>query len=129
METTPNPPLPPAPAPAAPAAATATGSHAKIIYVLYLLSLAFGVTSLVGVIMAYVYQGDAPDWLKTHHRFQIRTFWIGVLYSAIGAILVALVVGFLVWGFVAVWLIVRCVKGIRALDRREPVPNVETWLW
>jgi len=104
-------------------------STAKIVYVLYLVSLVFGVTSLVGVIVAYVNVGDAPEPLKNHYRFQIRTFWIGLLYSAVGALLAFVMVGFLVLAFAAVWLIVRCVKGLKHLDRREPYPNVETWLW
>jgi len=104
-------------------------STAKIVYVLYLLSLLFGVTALVGVIIAYVNVGDAPEPLKNHYRFQIRTFWIGLLYSAVGALLAFVMVGFLVLAFAAVWLIVRCVKGLKHLDRREPYPNVETWLW
>ncbi|HEY6104626.1 MAG TPA: hypothetical protein VIV59_01495, partial [Anaeromyxobacteraceae bacterium] len=71
---------PPAPPPAAPPPAAAPGENvAKVVYVLYLVSLVTGVTALVGVVMAYVYQGDAPDWLKTHYRFQIRTFWLGLL--------------------------------------------------
>lgn len=104
-------------------------STAKIVYVLYLVSLVFGVTSLVGVIIAYVNVGDAPEPLRNHYRFQIRTFWIGLLYGVVGAILVFFVVGALVLAFVAVWVIVRCVKGLKHLDRREPYPNVETWFW
>jgi len=104
-------------------------STAKIVYVLYLLSLLFGVTALVGVVIAYVNVGDAPEPLKNHYRFQIRTFWIGLLYSVVGALLAFVMVGFLVLAFAAVWLIVRCVKGLKHLDRREPYPNVETWLW
>jgi uncharacterized membrane protein len=106
-----------------------SSSSAKIIYILYLASLLVGVTSLIGVIMAYVNVGDAPEPLKTHYRFQIRTFWIGVLYTVLSAILTAVIVGFIGFVFVAVWLIVRCVKGLKALDRGEPYPNVTTWLW
>jgi len=105
-------------------------STAKIVYVLYLVSLLFGVTSLVGVIIAYVNVGDAPEPLKNHYRFQIRTFWIGLLYGVAGAVLLLLFgAGVLVLAFAAAWLIVRCVKGLKHLDRREPYPNVETWLW
>jgi uncharacterized membrane protein len=121
--TIPPPPSTPAPQPAQ------SDTSAKIIYILYLLSLLVGVTSLVGVIMAYVNIGDAPEPLKSHYRFQIRTFWIGLLYGVIGLVLTFVAVGVLVLLFVAVWLIVRCVKGLKALDRREPYPNVATWFW
>lgn len=123
LPTTVPPPSTPAPQ------AAPSDTSAKIIYILYLASLVLGVTSLVGVIMAYVNVGDAPEPLKSHYRFQIRTFWIGLLYGAIGLVLTLVAVGVLVLVFVAVWLVVRCVKGLKALDRREGYPNVETWFW
>lgn len=119
-------PLPTIPAP--PTARTSE-TTAKIVYVLYLLSFLFGITALVGVVMAYVYVGDAPEWLKTHYRVQIRTFWLGVLLALAGLLLSVVVVGFVLMAFTVVWVIVRCVKGVRFLDRREPYPNAETWLW
>ena len=120
------PPPPPAVAPPPPAKDTT----AKIVYVLYLLSFFAGVTSLVGVVMAYVYRGDAPEALRTHYRFQIRTFWIGILYALLSSLALALFgIGILGFAFLAVWLIVRCVKGLRYLDRREAVPDPTTWLW
>lgn len=102
---------------------------AKLVYGLYLASLVLGVTALVGVIVAYVYQGEAPEALRTHYRFQIRTFWIGLLYTVASGILTVVFVGFLGLVFVAVWLIVRCVKGFQKLSRHEPVPEPATWLW
>lgn len=115
------------PPPSGPQAGSDTS--AKAIYALYLASLVVGLTALVGLIMAYVNVGDAPEPLKSHYRFQIRTFWIGVLYLTAGILLALAVVGFVVIAFFYVWLIVRCVKGLKALDRREPYPNVQSWLW
>ncbi len=109
-----------------PAPSTTT---AVIVYVLYLASLLVGVTAIVGLVVAYVNVGDAPEPLANHYRFQIRTFWIGFLYAVVGLLLVVVVVGWALLVFEAVWLIVRCVKGLKHLDRREPYPNVETWLW
>lgn len=124
----PNPPLPPVPPPAA--QPVARDSTAKIVYVLYLVSLAVGVTLLVGVVMAYVNVGGAPEPLRAHYRFQIRTFWIGALYTLVGFLLMPLLgVGALVFLFAAVWLVVRCVKGLKYVDRQEPYPNASTWLW
>jgi uncharacterized membrane protein len=123
----PNWPLPTTPAPASPP--PARDSTAKIGYILYLVSLAVGVTSLVAVVIAYVNVGDAPEPVRSHYRFQIRTFWIGALYGLVGLLLLAVAVGGLVLLFLAVWLIVRCVKGLKYLDRGEPYPNPGTWLW
>jgi uncharacterized membrane protein len=107
----------------------ATDSTPKLIYILYLASLVLGITSLVGVIMAYVNVGDAPEPARSHYRYQIRTFWIGLLYAVVGGLLTLIVIGFVVLLFLAVWLIVRCVKGLKYLDRGQPVPNPGTWLW
>jgi uncharacterized membrane protein len=102
---------------------------ANTVYILYLVSLLVGLTSIVGVIMAYVNLADAPEWVRAHYRFQIRTFWIGLLYSVIGVVTVVLVVGVFWLMFVLVWWIVRCVKGMQAISRGVPYERPATWLW
>jgi uncharacterized membrane protein len=106
-----------------------TEGSAKLIYILYLVGIVIGVTGIVGVIMAYINRSDAPDWLKTHYQFQIRTFWIGALYMLIGAILMFVIVGYFVFLFWMVWLIIRCVKGMKALDQKEAHPNPTGWMF
>lgn len=103
--------------------------NAKIVYILYLVGLVVGITSIIGVVMAYIYKGDAPNWLKDHYRWQIRTFWIGLLYSAIGLITSLILVGYLILLFVLVWYIVRCIKGLQCLDKRQPLPDSGSWLF
>lgn len=99
-----------------------------VIYVLYLLALlSGGITALVGVVMAYMYRDDAPDWLRTHYEMLIRTFWLGLLYFIIAGILWVVLIGMVLTFVVAVWLIIRCVKGLRYLDKREPYPDYRTW--
>ncbi len=105
------------------------GNNAFLIYILYLVSFVVGITALIGLVMAYVYKGDAPAWVQTHYRFQIRTFWIGLLYGLIGAALSFIIVGFLVLLFVVVWYVVRCVKGMQRVNAGLPYENVETWMW
>ena len=46
--------------------------------------------------LAYLARDDAPNWLASHFRFQIRTFWLLVLFSIIGALLTMVLIGFLV---------------------------------
>ena len=107
----------------------ASESNVRLIYILYLASLLVGVTAIVGVVMAYVNHGSAPEGLRTHYRFLIRTFWIGILYAAGGLVLTAVFVGFAVLCFTLVWLIVRCVKGLKLLGEGQPIPDPTTWLW
>ncbi|MEH6576035.1 MAG: hypothetical protein V7731_03060 [Amphritea sp.] len=112
-----------------PVAQQDSGSHAKIVYILYLVSLVVGVTALVGLVMAYIYRSDAPQWLKTHYQWQIRTFWIGLLYTVIGIISSFILIGYLILIFNLVWFIVRSVKGLSALEKKQPVSNPTGWLF
>ncbi len=107
----------------------AEGRTANLIYILYLLSLIFGVTSLVGLVMAYINKGDAPEWVQSHYRFQIRTFWIGLLLGVIGAVTVAFGVGILILVFLCVWWIVRCVKGMKYISQGSAHPDPASWMF
>jgi len=102
---------------------------AKIVYVLYLVGIVLGITGIVGVVMAYVSKSEAPEWLQSHYQFQIRTFWIGLLYLVIGSILAVVLIGYLVILFWIVWLIIRCVKGINLLDKKQPHPDPTGWMF
>jgi uncharacterized membrane protein len=106
-----------------------TEGSAKLVYIMYLLSILFGITSIVGLIIAYVNRDDAPPWLQSHYQFQIRTFWIGFLYLLIGFMLYQVIIGFFILLFWLVWLIVRCAKGMKSLDQREPYPNPAGWFF
>ena len=103
--------------------------NARIIYILYLVGIVFGVTGIVGVVMAYINKSDAPEWLQSHYRFQIRTFWIGALYLVVGTILTMVIIGFLVLLFWVVWLIIRCVKGMKYLDEKQAHPDPAGWMF
>ncbi len=106
-----------------------TGSTAKIVYILYLVAILFGFLGIIGVVMAYINKSDAPDWLKSHYQFQIRTFWIGGLYLVLGALLTFVLVGYLIILFWLVWLVIRCVKGMKSLDKKETHPNPTGWMF
>jgi uncharacterized membrane protein len=101
---------------------------ALIVYILYFASYFTGITALIGVIIAHV-QLASDALLSTHCRFQVRTFWIGLLYLAIGIILTTAVVGIavLLWWFI--WSLVRNVKGVLALNENKPIANPGSWLF
>ncbi|HEY0681605.1 MAG TPA: hypothetical protein VGD45_04690 [Steroidobacter sp.] len=106
---------------------SANTTIANVIYVLYLLALVSGVTALIGLIMAYIYRDGAPEWLRTHYELQIRTFWMGLLIGAIGVVLSWVFIGIPILLALAVWWIVRCVKGLRFVGERTPYPNYLGW--
>ncbi|QFY89045.1 hypothetical protein D5125_05890 [Magnetovirga frankeli] len=102
---------------------------AKLVYILYLVSLVFGITGLVGLVIAYINKGDGSSWLDSHYRFQIRTFWIGLLYSIIGGLTVILLIGYVILLFTLIWFIVRCVVGYKYLNRNQAYPAPASWLF
>jgi uncharacterized membrane protein len=106
---------------------TGNPDMAKIVYVLYLIGLVTGITILVGVVMAYIYKDESPEWLRTHYESQIRLFWIGLLYCVIAGILTAILIGLLLFVVIAVWWIIRCVKGLKYLDQRAAYPDYQSW--
>ena len=106
---------------------SASAGNAKIVYFLYLASLVVGITGIVGVIMAYMNRSDAEPWLQSHYTYQIRTFWIGVLYSFISFFFVFIVIGYFLLLAVAVWMIVRCIKGLKFADKNEAIPDENSW--
>jgi uncharacterized membrane protein len=102
---------------------------AKLVYILYLVGIMSAIPSLAGIVVAYVYQPDAPNWLKSHYQFQIRTFWIGLVFAIAGLALTTIYIGFLVLLFWVIWLTIRCVKGFKLAEDLTPIPNPKTWLF
>lgn len=69
---------------------------AQTVYGLYALSYFAGVTAIVGIIINYVKKEEvAGTWLESHFRWQIRTFWFGMLWAFIGAATAFILVGLL----------------------------------
>jgi uncharacterized membrane protein len=100
-----------------------------IISLLYLSTFVFGITLIVGVVLAYVWKGEAhADWESSHYDYMIRTFWIGLIGSVISFILMLVLIGFLVWIAVAVLVVVRCVLSLISAQKQAPMLNPQTWL-
>lgn len=102
---------------------------AMVIYALYLASFILGFTSLIGVVIAYVYKGKGPEWLDEHYRYQIRTFWMGLAYGILFSLLTVVLIGFPLLLALAVWLIIRCVKGFKGLQEKRAPANTDSWLF
>jgi uncharacterized membrane protein len=102
---------------------------ALIVYILYFVGYFTGITAIIGVIMAHVQIDSAEPLLATHYRFQIRTFWIGLLYLAVGAVLSLIVIGaaVLLWWFI--WSLIRNIKGVLALNEHRPIADPGSWLF
>lgn len=103
-------------------------TNIQVIYILYLVGFVIGVSALVGIVIAYINRGKASGWLETHYTWAIRTFWIGVLFGFVSALLMVVGIGFLLMIAVAIWVVVRCVIGLQAVGRNEPIKNPQSWL-
>ena len=87
-----------------------------------------GWPSIIAVILNYVKRGDTRGtWLESHFRWQIRTFWFGLLWVSLCALFVVLTLGIgiiVAWLpilLTGVWFIYRIVRGWMALSSRRPM--------
>lgn len=88
-------------------------TYALVCYILQILSVVTGLTAIVAVILAYVRMTEAPDWIKNHYTYQIRTFWIGLAGMVIGILTFWMLgLGFLIMLATAIWFIIRAVVGL-----------------
>lgn len=117
------------PPPPLPTARVSNSQLALIVYILYFVGYITGITALIGVIIAHVQVGEADPLLRSHYQFQIRTFWIGVLYVIIGLILSVIIIGIFVFLWYFIWSLIRNVKGVLALNEGRPIGNPTSWMF
>jgi len=103
-------------------------TNVQVIYILYLAGTVIGISGIVGIVLAYINRGKAGGWVETHYTWAIRTFWIGLLYAIASIVLMFLAVGFLLIFATAVWFIIRCIVGLQAVGRGEPIKNPQSWM-
>ena len=114
----------------------------QLIYALHAFSLLTGILgaatvigafligwpSIIAVILNYVKRSDARGtWLESHFRWQIRTFWFGLLWVSlcilfvIGTLGIGLLIAWLPMLLIAGWFIYRIARGWMALNDRRPM--------
>jgi len=103
-------------------------TNVQVVYFLYIAGMFIGISALIGIVIAYMNRGKAGGWVETHYTWQIRTFWLALLYSFVSVLLMIVGIGFLLIVAVAVFVIVRCVLGLQAAGREEAMKNPESWL-
>jgi uncharacterized membrane protein len=114
----------------------------RIIYALHAFSLLTGILttatvvgafltgwpSIIAVILNYVKRSDVRGtWLESHFRWQIRTFWYGLLWISLCILFIILTFGIgilIAWlpmTIVGLWFIYRIVRGWLALSEMRPM--------
>jgi uncharacterized membrane protein len=124
---------------AEPSPSLITWTHA--IYALHAFSLITGIVgtatvvgafltgwpSIIAVILNYVKRSETRGtWLESHFRWQLRTFWYGLLWVVLCLLFIVFTLGIgviVAWiplAVVGLWFIYRIVRGWLALiDRRQ----------
>lgn len=97
------------------------------VYALYGAGFITGLAFVVGVVIAHLKRDEAPAWLRTHLTFQIRTFWIGLLWALVGMMTTWLLVGFLFLAWSFVFVLVRTVRGFLRLNDDRPIDDPQSW--
>lgn len=108
--------------PEAPAPVVKGNSIPMIVYILFLVGFPVPLAAVAGLILAYVNRSPSDDpVLASHYRYQIRTFWWGLLWTILGVILAAFLVGYLILLVWAVWTLYRVIKGLSAWNKNEAI--------
>jgi uncharacterized membrane protein len=115
--------------PAIPRPIVSDNALAMSVYILYGIGYFTGISALIGVVIAHVKVDDTDPVLRSHYQFQIRTFWIGFLYIAIGCVLTMVLIGIpiLIWWFV--WSLIRITKGFIAVNENKAIADPRSWLF
>ena len=93
-----------------------------VVYALQAVGFFVQITWIVAVVINYVKLDDVKgSWLESHFRWQIRTFWWGLLWAVIGAITFLIVVGWFILAADTIWIIYRIVKGWLYLNDNKPI--------
>jgi uncharacterized membrane protein len=87
-----------------------------------------GWPSILAVVLNYIKRGEARGtWLESHFRWQIRTFWFGLLWTGLCVLFVVITLGIgilIAWLpmlIVGVWFIYRVIRGWMALSNGQPM--------
>ena len=114
----------------------------QVIYALHAFSLLTGILgaativgafltgwpSIIAVILNYVKRGDVRGtWVESHFRWQIRTFWFGLLWISTCLLFIVLTLGIgilIAWlpiALVSLWFIYRIARGWMAVNNGRPM--------
>ncbi|GAV21244.1 hypothetical protein MMIC_P2226 [Mariprofundus micogutta] len=95
---------------------------AILVYALQAGTFIIPILFVASVVVNYVKKGDiSGTWIESHFRWQIRTFWFGLLWGFFGIITLIMGVGYFILIGVAIWVIYRIAKGWLALNDNKPM--------
>jgi uncharacterized membrane protein len=86
-----------------------------------------GALSFIPLIVNYIKRADAgSNFIRSHHSWQIRSFWWYLVWMASGAMafltLVGIPLAFVIWAAAWVWKAYRLIRGFLDLRNTMPMP-------
>ena len=98
-----------------------------IAYILYCATVVTGVACIAGVIVSHIKINETGnEFLRSHYRWLIRTFWFSLLWWAISGALVGTFVLAILGGIgfciSAVWFLYRVIRGLISFSERRAMP-------
>lgn len=112
--------------PASDAALAETGERntLMIAYILDALAPFTAYTAaIISVIISHIKVGETRnEFIRSHHRWLIRTFWWSLLWGVIFGLLAIVLVGFVGLFGLLIWWIYRVVKGLIDYSNNRPMP-------
>jgi uncharacterized membrane protein len=100
-----------------------------VIYILYLVGFVNGLTAVIGAIIAYLQRENGDPVVQSHFQFQLKTFLIGLLYIFVGVATLHVGLGALILLWWVIWTLMRCIKGLLALNAGKPIAEPNSWLF
>ncbi|WP_413935801.1 DUF4870 family protein [Nitrospira sp. BLG_1] len=114
----------------------------KVVYALHAFNLLTGIIgtatvvgafltgwpSIIAVMLNYIKRSDVRGtWLESHFRWQIRTFWFGLLWMSLCVIFIIVTFGIgllFMWlpiSLVGLWFVYRIIRGWVTLNENRPM--------
>ena len=83
-----------------------------VVYILQAVALLTAIPMIIAVIINYVKLDETRNtWLASHFRWQLRTFWFGLLWYIIAVLTHLILIGFVIGGVTWIWQVYRVIRG------------------
>lgn len=93
-----------------------------VIYGLQGFALIVVLPYFIAIIFNYVKKDEVKGtWLESHFQWQIRTFWLNLLWVIIGLFTLSIFVGRIILFATICWYIYRVLKGWLYLNDNKPI--------
>ncbi len=79
--------------------------------------------AIVSVIISHIKVGETRnDFIRSHHRWLIRTFWWNLLWAIVFGALTLIAIGYIGLVALVIWWYYRMIRGLIAYSNGQPMP-------